>query len=250
MNDNNIPNTPQRPKTLDEIEQEELKGAVLLTDEEYAALQREKLEKQWAEQSKTEFESAIVKEATPTTPKAPSPHHFTDLQSDAEIRPELSLKAFRRYEDFIALAMSKYQTEICPLPLKLSNRTFISRMRDAILGYQRHRHPSSKLTQDMLFKSLKYIPLTNGNVRILNLSRVPSEADTITGQAFNTLLVTTQHKIIEEVCAGMEAKLPRYMDDFFLRFTSPAEEQWILQLESRFSVSVKLKDIRTYHLHP
>lgn len=89
-------------------------------------------------------------------------------------RVDLREPAFRKYERFIAAACNGTIT-VNPLDGQNTN-TFVCRLRDAILGYERYHYPSKLIPLDYPLSRLKPEALNSGQVRINN--RMQDEVNT------------------------------------------------------------------------
>jgi hypothetical protein len=99
-----------------------------------------------------------------------------DRDEDDELpRSTLRYKAFRRYEQYIALAQQQQLTIVNPKTMGITPATFIRRFRDAILGLTRYSYPSETVKTDYNFKHIRLAERKDGSVKIINDSIARAE---------------------------------------------------------------------------
>jgi len=164
------------------------------------------------------------------------------LKESSLPRYDLREQAFRRYERYIAMACSEM---VFILDLKKeferagrrapSPRTFALRFRDAIIGYLTYHYESDTIPANATgyLDKIRVEELDGGRVRILNPGR-----ELMLTMDKNTYSATQQDRVIEL----FEKLHDRTLDGkFYVRYDSPEQLKWLLSLNDKYDVSVKIE---------
>lgn len=140
-------------------------------------------------------------------------------------RIDLRVEAFRKYEPLIGRAC--YGSFTHTLNSRIKPRTFITRFKDAILGFERYHYPSTLIPPNANLRAIKLFELSDGNVLVENtkadlakMSALPSASD---------------HDKVVKTCSQLgngELEGPVY-------FTySPEDVRFLSELNEHFDVEV------------
>lgn len=168
---------------------------------------------------------------------------ISNLEKDLDVsqdmpRPDLTEKAFQRYEPFIARGLSgSYNVDVSTLTSQdgfkrgIKPITFCARFADACLAYRKYGYASSMIPSDADVHDVYAKPQKDGTVRIYNRKqdRLAQTESRRLHARNKDLVLRLANDINDQRVKGNRS------DSYYIGYDTPEELAWLLSLEDQLS---------------